>query len=73
MDAAREEELKWMRKQFICHISSIFSLWITPLLTTGAIFGVYMFIGQEVTAKSAFTTLSTLMVLEVSDDFEWKT
>lgn len=64
----REGELKGLKKQYIVTSLSVFSLWLTPMLITTAIFATYILIGNELTAKSAFTLVSTVMILQVKFD-----
>lgn len=63
---ARENELSQLKKQFISICFSIFFLWLTPMLITTGIFGAYIFTGHNMEAKTAFTLVSTLMILQVN-------
>lgn len=55
---ARDKELSYLKKQYLTTCFSIFSLWLTPMLVTTAIFGTYVFTGHELTPVEAFTVLS---------------
>jgi len=61
----REGELKWIKKSFVLRGFSIFVGWITPMLITAVIFATYILTGNEMTAKTAFTLVSTVHIIEV--------
>lgn len=60
---ARDNELSFLKRQFLATAFSIFALWLTPMLMTTAIFGFYIFSGHDLTAADAFTVLSVLNIL----------
>jgi len=60
----REQELKWLKKDFVVTSISVFLLWLTPMMITTSIFGAYVFTGHDMNAKTAFTLISTVMILQ---------
>jgi len=62
---AREGELKWLKKHFVVSSFSGFCAWLTPMLMTAVIFVTYVLTGHDMTAKTAFTLLSTINILKV--------
>ena len=67
MKVVREKELQWMRKQFWVLSFQNFSIWITPVSLYIAVFGVYLLLGNQLTTESAFTMISTVMIIQVRD------
>ena len=61
---ARDGELKWLKKNFVLTSISVFLVWLAPLMITTAIFGVYILTGHEMNAKTAFTLISTIMIIQ---------
>lgn len=61
----REGELTWQKKEFVISGFFGFFMWLTPMFITAAIFATYILIGNEMNAKTAFTLVSTVMILEV--------
>lgn len=62
---ARDLEVKQLRKMMIMGCFSIFSLWGVPVFTGITIFLSYEYIhGQSLDSITAFTTLSTLYILQ---------
>ena len=60
----REEELVPLKRLFIYNCISILFLWMAPMLMTTAIFGVFIYTGHDLTAKTAFTLISTLLIIQ---------
>jgi len=61
----RDGELGLLKKQTIIDSIYFFFSELTPNLITIAIFGTYIYMGNNLGAKAAFTLVSTLMVLQV--------
>jgi len=60
----RDGELALFKKKAIIDSIITLLLELTPNLITVAIFGTYIYTGHDIDAKSAFTLVSTLMVLQ---------
>ena len=65
MFKTREGELKWLKKHMILSSFAVLCGWLTPMLITAVIFTTYILTGHDMTAKTAFTLISTVNILEV--------
>jgi len=63
---AREGELSWLKKNFVRSSISIFVTWLTPMMITAVIFTTYILTGNEMTATTAFTLVSTVNIFQVN-------
>ena len=59
----RREELALLKSYLYTAALNLF-LWMAPMLMTTATFGVYIYLGYDMTAKTAFTLISTLFIIQ---------
>ena len=64
LDGVRQQELKFLKRQYIIYSFLSLSTWITPIMITSSIFAIYIFTGHEINAKIAFTLISTLNIIQ---------
>ena len=59
----RHNELVILFRDYLVGCVSVFSNWITPMLVINATFGLYILLGNKMTAANTFTIVSLFNIL----------